>query len=313
MPRSIAGKIFMWLGIGVGTIIVIVLIAVATFYYRTSRIINKHYDAGALAALYVPKDSATVIWGQHFAVSIAGCTECHGTRLEGSKFFDDPAFARLYPPNLTRGHGGLPSDFDIVAFDRVLRYGIRPDGTSLWLMPSYHYWYMSDTDVAALWAYLASLPPVDQVWPERKLGPVGTMLMAQGKLPILSAPWVPTNATRPAKPAADSSASYGEYLVHVSCIGCHGTNLSGGPIDGAPPDWPPASNITKGGALANYTESDFFTALHDGKRPGGNPISPIMPWKSFSGMTDTEIRAVWNRLQSLPPAQYATGSWAKAK
>jgi mono/diheme cytochrome c family protein len=309
---SLTGKIFKWFGIALGAVIVIVVVLIASFYIRANSAINAHYDVPASRPLYVPMDSATVAQGRHLANSVVGCTECHGAHLEGTKFFDDPAFGRLYPPNITRGKGGLPASYDIVAFERALRHGIRTDGTSLWVMPAYHFSYICDEDVAALWAYISSVPPADNVVPARKLGPIGSMLMAQRKLEMQVAPLVDHTARRPPKPAADTTAVYGQYLARVSCIGCHRQNLSGGPIYSAPPDWAPASNITKGGTLANYKELDFLNTLRTGKRPGGDTLNPIMPWRTIGTMSDDELRAIWNYLQSVPPAPPASEPWVAA-
>jgi len=313
MASTAIGKVFKWIGLALGAVVVIIIAVTVTFYARTSRIVNKKYATAAARPLYVPTDSATVANGRHLAISVAGCAECHGQHLEGLVVVDDPAFGRLYSPNITRGKGGLPDGFDIVAFERALRHGNRHDGTSLWVMPAYHFCYLGDEDVAALWAYVSSVPPVDKEWPQRKLGPIGNMLMAQGKLVLLTAPVVDKSDPPPPKPKPDTTAAYGSYLVHVSCIGCHRQNLSGGPIFTAPPDWAPAANITRGGALANYTEAAFFNTLRTGKRPGGDSLNVIMPWRGIGTMSDDELRAVWNYLQSVPPAAYATAPWEEPK
>ncbi|HEY3295058.1 MAG TPA: c-type cytochrome [bacterium] len=310
MAGNIIKRVLKWTGIGLGVIVIGVVAAVAGVYYRSHRVVSKQVAVSASRPLYVPSDSTTWARGQHLATAIAGCTECHGAHFEGTKLVDDPAFGRLYPPNITRGKGGLPQGYDIAAFERGLRHGIRHDGTSLWVMPAYHYRYICDEDVAALWAYVSSVPPVDKEWPERKLGPIGNMLMAQGKLDLMAAPVVDETAPPPTKPKPDTTAAYGEYLARVSCIGCHRANLSGGPIFTAPPDWAPAANITRGGVLAHYTEADFFKLLRTGLRPGGDSVSPIMPWRTAGTMTDDELRAIWNYLQAVPPAAYATNQWA---
>jgi mono/diheme cytochrome c family protein len=90
------------------------------------------------------------------------------------------------------------------------------------------------------------------------------------------------------------------------CTGCHGPGLSGGPIAGGPPDWPPAANLTPTG-LGHYTEADFIRALREGVRPGGVPIDAAMPVARITRhMTDVELRALYAYLRSVPPRPYGS-------
>jgi hypothetical protein len=42
-------------------------------------------------------------------------------------------------------------------FDRAIRRGLRPDASSLWVMPSNAYVYLRDADIAAILGYLRAL------------------------------------------------------------------------------------------------------------------------------------------------------------
>ena len=88
-------------------------------------------------------------------------------------------------------------------------------------------------------------------------------------------------------------------MIEGARHGCHGTGLSGGRVAG-PPNLPPASNLTPTG-LGTWSQSDFFTAMREGKRPDGKVLDEFMPWKSFAKMTDSEITAIWLYLKSVPP------------
>jgi mono/diheme cytochrome c family protein len=312
MANGMMRKTLRWAGFSVAGLLVIILIIGGVVYAGSSRIINKKYELPAARPLYDPADSATLAWGQHLAHVVAACADCHGQKFEGQKFFDAPPFGKLYAPNLTTGKGGMGvgTSYDIATFERAVRHGVRKsDGTSLWIMPSFHFDYICDEDIAAIYAYLKTVPPVDQPQPDRMLGPVGRMLLFQGKLPLQVATIINHDHQAPPKPKAGPTAQYGEYLAHVSCVGCHGPNLSGGPIIGGDPNWPPAANLTKGGIGATYSEKDFFTALREGKRPGGGELSPVMPWKTYTNLTDEEIHALWAYLQSVPAAAYSSGNW----
>lgn len=174
-------------------------------------------------------------------------------------------------------------------------------------MPSYEYVYLTDADLAALVAYLRSLPPVDRTLPESQIGPMARLLYVAGRLDVLvPAAMIDHEVTRPADVIPGPTVEYGAYLSVVGgCSGCHGPGLSGGRIPGTPPDFPPATNITPAG-IGSWTEEDFFVALREGRRPDGSTIDPRMPWAYTAQMTDDEIRALWLYLRTVPPRE--TGS-----
>jgi mono/diheme cytochrome c family protein len=88
------------------------------------------------------------------------------------------------------------------------------------------------------------------------------------------------------------------------CIGCHGENLAGGKIPGAPPEWPPASNLTpgEGSTLARYDSGEKLRALfRSGKRPDGSAVSTVMPFASLKVFNDTDVDALYAYLKTLAP------------
>ena len=194
--------------------------------------------------------------------------------------------------------GGTYTDTDWI---RALRHGVAPDGTPLVFMPSWEYYYLSKEDLGALIAYLKQLPPVDRQMAEPELGPMGRAMMVMGQGNFrLSAARIDHEAPRPEAPEPSPTAAYGEYLSH-SCVGCHGQDLSGGPISGAPPSWPPAANITPHEAgIRAWTKQDFFRAMREKKRPDGSSIDPVMP-ADMGKMTDQELTALWRYLQTVEP------------
>ena len=55
--------------------------------------------------------------------------------------------------------------------------------------------------------------------------------------------------------------------------------------------------------LGEWTEEAFIQALRTGKhqgQPDGRDILPPMPWPGFAHMTDSDLKAVWAYLHSLP-------------
>jgi mono/diheme cytochrome c family protein len=108
-------------------------------------------------------------------------------------------------------------------------------------------------------------------------------------------------AVAPASVTPAITAEYGKYMAST-CIGCHGPNMSGGKIPGAPPDWPAAANLTAhpSASLANWNEDQFITAIRTRQRPDGTTLSPVMP-AAFAQMNDVELKAIWTYIRTLPP------------
>jgi len=290
-------EILRWTGRILAVLLLLVVLAAAGLYATSSYRLNQTYDVD-VGDITIPSDSAVVTRGRHIAVT-RGCADCHGSTLAGSTAVEDPMIGTLHAPNLTpAGVGNTYSDADWI---RALRHGVAPDGSPLVFMPSWEYYYLSDEDLGALIAYLKQLPPVDRQMPEPSLGPMGRAMVVMGQGNFrLSAARIDHDASRPEAPEPGPTAAYGEYLSH-SCRGCHGPEMAGGPISGAPPSWPPAANITPHAeGIGTWNQADFFRAMRRQVRPDGSTIDPVMP-ADMGKMTDQELTALWKYLQRVEP------------
>jgi len=55
--------------------------------------------------------------------------------------------------------------------------------------------------------------------------------------------------------------------------------------------------------IGEWTEETFITALRTGKhqgQPNGRDILPPMPWQFYREMTDSDLKAMWTYLRSIP-------------
>jgi mono/diheme cytochrome c family protein len=277
----------------------LILIAAAAVYGFSEARYRKQY-AVTPRAISVPADSAAIARGAHLGQSFGGCVECHGENLAGKVVFDDPAVGRVYGANLTRGKGGvggLLTDADIV---RAVQHGVGRDGRPLKVMPSSDYTHLTESDLAAIVAWVRSRPAVDTTQPSVQVGPVGRALFVAGKLPILHAERIDHSSSTAMSVVPGATVEYGKYIAAVGCQGCHGVTLAGGPIQGGAPDWPPAANLTPAGSLKRWTEAGFATFLRTGNRPDGTPVGSVMPIRLTKNLSDEEIRALWLYLQTLP-------------
>jgi mono/diheme cytochrome c family protein len=291
-----------WIGIVLGGLIGLILIAGSVLYLIGGERIDKTYTISG-ETVAIPTDQASINRGRHLATAINKCVDCHGANLGGAVFLDvtTPPLFRAVAPNLTRGQGGVGDKLSDADFARAIRHGVGPDGRALLVMPADDYFPMSDADVGALIAYIRSLPPADSQLPSSEIRPLGQILLAAGLLPSFAAELIDHEAKRETAPPAGVTAEYGRYLAMTGgCTGCHGSGLSGGPIPGVPPDFPPARNISPTG-IGSWSDADFFRALREGKRPDGSAIDPFMPWMATRQMTDDEIKALLAYLRTVPP------------
>lgn len=288
------------LGGGVGVLVGLLLMGLSAVYLITSLHLRQSYTLHEVH-LTLRADSATLAHGRHVA-TIRGCSDCHGADFGGQIFIDDPMMGRYAGPNLTRG--GRGAVLTVADWERAVRHGVRNDGKPLRFMPAVEFNQLSDEDLTALIAYVRHLPPVDRPTIPIRIGPLGRLLHLQGNFPLLlTARLINHSAPHPPTMTPEPTAAYGAYLA-TSCSGCHGHGFSGGPIPGAPPEWPPAANLTPDPAtgLGTWTETDFLRALREGKRPDGSTLNlQYMPVRFTSQMKDVEIRALWAFLQTLPP------------
>ena len=253
----------------------------------------------------IPADEESLVEGNR-VFQYRGCEACHGQELQGLVYLENPAIGEVITPNLTTGEGGIGnerSDLDLI---RAVRYGLRPDGTPLLFMPSTEFYYLSDSDLGAVLAYIRSQPPIDNQPPPSKLSNTGFVVMnLTREITFLPAELIPHDEVPPQPPEPGLSVEYGEYLA-LSCPVCHGLGMSGGEIPGFPPEWPATGNLTpgKGSRLQSWGEAGFMEIIRYGEKHGRSIHPDYMPWTSYRHMSDLELRAVYIYLMSLPPVDF---------
>jgi mono/diheme cytochrome c family protein len=238
--------------------------------------------------------------GKHLVEARFACVECHGRDFGGGKMVDDGAMGQWLGPNLTMGEGSKTRDYKMSDWDRIVRHGVKPDGTPA-MMPSEDFFGMSDQELSDIVTYVRSFPPVDKTMAPVSFGPIGMVLAATGQLPLSAEHHDHQAAHEALPPETAVSVEFGKHLVQV-CTGCHRPELNGGPIPIGPPDWPPARNLTPHEqGLAGWTAEEFATAMQTGKRRDGTdflaPMNLMTPYANE--MTDVELQALFMYLQSL--------------
>ncbi len=105
--------------------------------------------------------------------AIGGCTNCHtrenGPAMAGGDPLVTP-YGTFFAPNITADPETGIGDWSLADFRRAMREGRAPDGTPYYpAFPYTSYHRMTDEDLAALFAYLRSLPAVRSPSPPHEL------------------------------------------------------------------------------------------------------------------------------------------------
>lgn len=234
-------------------------------------------------------DSAALETGRRLT-HVYTCVGCHGEDLAGTLFVDGGPFMTLPAPNLT---GSALTDEQ---WERAIRHGIGSDGRPLIIMPSEAFHGISNSDLGAMVGYLRSLLGVADSLPERSIGPIGRLVSSFQAEGLLSERRIEHSSPHPTG-TPEPGAYYASF-----CAVCHGADL-GGQMFAAGPEsrWAPNLTLSETG-LGSWSESDFRTALTQGRTPDGRALDPeFMPWPGFSNLTESEIDALWRHLRSVSP------------
>jgi mono/diheme cytochrome c family protein len=281
----------------------VIVVGVAAFLVAAQlgeRKMHRRIDVD-VPAVALRDDPQAVERGRYLFLS-RGCMSCHGADGGGKVVMDNGKGLLIRAPNITPG--GVVGSYSVPDWARTIRHGVKPDGEPVMVMPSEDFNRFTDDDLGALVAYLKSLPSV----------PGGAAIV---ELPMLIKAFYGIGAFQDAADKIDhrrapstpvpegATAEYGAYVANA-CIGCHGPKLQGGRIPASPPEWPPAADLRPGSSsrMSIYANAEAFAAmLKTGKRPDGSEVSQVMPFVTLREMKDTDVRALFQYLRSLPSAE----------
>jgi mono/diheme cytochrome c family protein len=288
-----------WLRRSAIALAVLVLLAAAGVFaglQLADRKMARKVDVPATAVPY--RTDAQAIERGRYLYASRGCVDCHGGNGAG-RVFAEGSGLRIKGPNISTGPGGVVGAYQPVDWVRAIRHGVAPGGRVLHVMPSEDYNRLTDDDFGSLVAYVRSLPPVPGTPAEVTLPLPARVLYGFGAIPD---PVEKIDHARPPQqPVAEGvTVQHGAYVANM-CLGCHGAQLAGGRIPGAPPDWPAAPALRTGerSAMPAYPTADALLALFkSGKRADGTPVK-VMPFESLGALSDTDVRALHLYLRSL--------------
>jgi mono/diheme cytochrome c family protein len=243
--------------------------------------LTAQHDA-ALVPLKVQPSADLIAEGER-VFHIFGCAGCHHDA--GNVLFEAPNVGRLIAPNISRRLADY-SDDQLV---RLIRRGVKHDGTTAIVMPASVLGRISDQDLAALLSYLRSLSPrPDGVTVGTQWGPLGYIALAAGKVD-LSANIAPADEP----PVTRPEGREGEYLVSATCRACH--DLDSVHDNGFGMVTPPVRAMAKA-----YSLEDFRHLLRTGEGTSGRQLGLMseVARSDFSYLTDGEIDAIHQYLNA---------------
>jgi mono/diheme cytochrome c family protein len=301
------------------------LILVVVVLVRADRTFDAPYPE-----VRATKDPAMIARGEAIAHGAGHCVNCHTPSdddkaiaagamppFTGGREFDLP-FGKVYTPNLTPDVEtgiGRRTDAELA---RVLRYGVHADGRAV--LPFMEFHHLSDEDLSALISYLRAQKPIRNAVPKHQLNLIGKAVMAFAIKPI-----GPKTQPLQFTPAPEATIARGEYIANsvAGCAACHtkrnpldgsfiGERFAGGMVfDDGGEKVLVSPNLTpsKYGRITSWSEDQFVGRFGAGV---GIP-NTHMPWRQYQRLSETDLRAIYRYLKSLPPVDVDPGPSVQVK
>jgi mono/diheme cytochrome c family protein len=269
-----------------------------------------------LGAWPAAADPAPIERGRYLVEIVGFCGACHnsfgpgmqpiaGMALGGGRVFGERGF-RAVAPNISQdretGIGGW-TDAQIAA---AIRDGVRPDGSPIGPpMPVESYRGISDSDLAAMVAYLRTTPPVRHAVTQRSTYP---FVVQRAGPPVASVP----------DPPAGDAVARGTYLAVTiaHCMDCHSAQLGEGRRDPARPGatglvlegpWGAvvARNISSHPerGIGRWTDEQVLGAITRGVSTDGRRLAPLMGGRApvWARIAPADLADIVAYLRALPP------------
>ena len=308
-----------WLACGVGIAFVVVAAvgAVAALNLLDEAPLSAH-------EVTVPATTELIARGEYLARA-GNCMSCHtqqgGPAFAGGRAIDTP-FGAIYAPNLTPDDATGIGRWSAGEFWRAMHNGRSRDGRLLYpAFPYPSYTHVTHADSDAIYAYLRSLPPVEQQGrPHALRFPFNTQLALATWRALFFRP-----GSLPEQPGQSAQWNRGAYLVLGlgHCAACHTPrNALGAPRADAAfrgglipvQNWyAPALNSEGEAAVTAWPVEDAVALLKTGVAPQASVSGPMaeVVFRSLQHLSDADLRAMTVYLRSLPMQDRPEASFAR--
>jgi mono/diheme cytochrome c family protein len=288
----------------------------------------------AASTVKVEPTPERVARGKYLVNHVSICFDCHSERIptayglpfkpgregvggfiwDNNMTFPGVLAASNITPDPETGLGSW-TDGEIV---RAMREGVDREGKALFpIMPYGHLRHMSDEDAYSIVAYLRTLKPQRYERPEKKLDVPLNFIET----------FIPEPLEAPVAPP--SKEEYGKYLTEVAmCAECHtprddkdqpvpGMEFAGGWKMHAPNFTVTTANITPHPStwMGKATKEEFIgrfrslAALAASSPEAKSGKNTLMPWISYSGMSDEDLGAIYDYLKRVKPIEKEVKPW----
>ena len=205
-------------------------LVVLAVYASSEWTLRRHRDIPlpSFQSLVAPS-VADLAEGERLAIIVGCWAGCHGSKGQGGS--DD--LAGWYAATAPTLSDVLPkySDAELV---RLVRFGVKRDGTTAIGMISGTFYALSDEDLQRIIAHLRAQPPSPPVPRTRVINFTGRWAIVTGAWKT-SADEVDPDMPRWGELPHASGFERGRYLVSITCTECHGLDLQGRGVYGSPP------------------------------------------------------------------------------
>ncbi|RYY34900.1 MAG: c-type cytochrome [Sphingomonadales bacterium] len=165
--------------------------------------------AAPLPPVAADRTPAGIAEGARLAKAL-GCRSCHGPEGQGRLLVDVPNVIHVAPP----AFAPIVADYSDAELARLIRHGIKRDGTATFVMPVEGHAGLADQDLARIIGWMRTLKPSAADSKDGlHFGPLGRVALLTGGI----LPEVKPDTRAPALRPADSGA----YLTDTVCAACH--------------------------------------------------------------------------------------------
>ena len=262
----------------------------------------------------VPAAAEQVARGEYLA-RVGDCMACHtvpgGAPYAGGRGIETP-FGLVYAPNLTPDTATGLGSWTAAEFRRAMHNGRSRDGRLLYpAFPYDAYTRVRREDVDAIFAYLQSLPAVEQ---PRRAHALRFPYSTQAALAVWRALFFTPGEQHDA-PQESATWNRGAYLVQGlgHCAACHSPRnawgatsqaqaLSGGLIP-VQHWYAPALNRADEAGVAQWSEEEVMALLRTGVNGHAGVSGPMaeVVFRSTQYLSEADARAMAVYLRALPP------------
>lgn len=214
--------------------------------------------------------------GRHMA-KVVGCwAGCHGRVGEGG-YEKIKGIHRSVAPTLSE----VVPQYSDDELARLIRYGVKRDGSSTIGMISYATWALGDQDLVDIIAHLRAQPARPPVPRSHQITLRGRWAMVTGTWSV-DAELVDRSLPRWGELPRNTPFERGRYLASIVCTACHGRDFRGSALEGSP----------SLAIVATYAPAQFRHLLRTSESRDGRDL-PAMRWVRDVDFSEQEIAELY--------------------